>query len=141
MKYYLKFEIDNVALATPIQEIKEVARPKTLLQQKSTSKHLAGFFKLRGRNVPLFDLPQLFNSVRNGSFEVIVLEIDKLLLGFKVDTVFGILTADTMTPVPALARPKKFLEGIIQEGESIVQVLSLKKLMSGPRLRSMKKYM
>jgi chemotaxis signal transduction protein len=42
--------------------------------------------------------------------------------------------------VPALASTANFMKGIVQEGENIVQVLSLKKLMSGSRLRAIKKY-
>lgn len=140
MNYYLKFEIGNTALAAPIQEVKEIARPKTILRQKRISKNVAGFFKLRGRTVPLFDLPHLLNSGTTESFEVIVAEIDKTLVGFKVDLVSGILSADELMSVPTLAQAKHFVEGIIQEGENIVQVLSLKKLMSGARLRSIKKY-
>ncbi len=141
MNYYLKFEIGKAALATPIQEVKEIARPKTILQQKKIPKNVTGFFKLRGKTVPLFDLPHILNSGTTESFEVIVAEIDKTLVGFKVDMVSGILMASELMSVPTIARAKHFVEGIIQEGENIVQVLSLRKLISGARLRSIKKYL
>jgi chemotaxis signal transduction protein len=140
MNYFVKFEINNVALAAPIQEVKEIARPKVVLTRGKNARNLAGFFKLRGKNVPLFDLPRLFDSRGSGRFEVIVSDINKVLIGFKVDSVSGVLAADAVNPVPALASTARFMQGIIQEGEHIVQVLSLKKLMSGPRLRSVKKY-
>lgn len=140
MNYFVKFVIGNVALAAPLQEVNEIVRPKTVTKKERASRNLAGFFKLRGKNVPLYDLPRLFNNTGSERFEVIVSEVNKLLIGFKVDTVSGILTAEAVNPVPALASTARFMQGIIQEGENIVQVLSLKKLISGSRLRSIKKY-
>ncbi len=141
MSYFVKFTVGSMTLATPLQEVKEIARPTTVMKKERASRNLAGCFKLRGKSVPLFDLPRLFESSTTERFEVIVSEISTVLIGFKVDTVSGVLSAEVVKPVPALASTARFMQGVIQEGENIVQVLSLKKLVSGPRLRSIKRYM
>jgi len=146
MNYYLKFAISDINFAAPIEEIKEIARPKSILKQEKKdkgAKNLIGFFHLRKEKLLLYDLPSFLEIRRNknNKFEVIVSEIHNSRVGFKVDKVFGIITADDLISVPELARPKDYFRGVIREGESVVQVLSLTKLMSGSRLKSLKKYL
>jgi len=143
MNYYLKFAISDINFAAPIEEIKEIARPKSILKQEKKdkgAKNLIGFFHLRKEKLLLYDLPSFLEIRRNknNKFEVIVSEIHNSRVGFKVDKVFGIITADDLISVPELARPKDYFRGVIREGESVVQVLSLTKLMSGSRLKSLK---
>ncbi len=146
MNYYLKFAISDISFAAPIEEIKEIARPKSILKQEKKergAKNLIGFFHLRKEKLALYDLPNFLEikQKNNSEFEVIISEIHNSRVGFKVDKVFGIITADDLVSFPEIARPRDYFKGVIKEGESVVQVLSFTKLMSGSRFKSLKKYL
>jgi chemotaxis signal transduction protein len=138
MKYYLKYTISGVQLATPIEEVKEVARPKTVMRGKR-SKHLIGFINVRKKKIPFYDLPTLLGIEAGDTFEAIVSHMNKAVIGFKVNKVIGIITAEDLFPFPELVHAKNYFSGIIREDDSVIQVLSLKKLVSRFRLSSRKK--
>ena len=140
MNYYLKFLINNINFAAPIDEVKEVARPKSIMRTAKKSKHVVGLFELRQQKLPLYDLPHFLDLQSRDPFEVIISVIQEKLVGFKVDEVYGIVIARELTPFPKLAYAKEYLLGVIQEGSSFIQVVSLKKIVSGPRWRSVAKY-
>lgn len=141
MNYYLKFTVSSICFAAPIEEIKEIARPKTISQKSKITKNFIGFFELRKKRVPLYDLPKLLKIEPSDKFEVIISEINQKHLGFKVDKVLGIITTKDLTPFPDLVEPEDYFKGVIKEGDNLVQVLSFTKLISGSRLRAIKKYL
>ncbi len=141
MNYYLKFVIGTVWFAVPIEEVKEIARPKTVLKQENVTKSLFGFFKLRKRRLPLYDLPKFFKIEADAKFEVIISEVNRKQIGFKVNKVLGIIAIKELVSFPQLVKPKDYFRGVIKEGDSIIQVLSFIKLISGVRLRTIKKYL
>jgi chemotaxis signal transduction protein len=140
MNYYLKFTINDINFAAPIEEIIEIARPKIVLKQEKISKNIVGFFELRKKRLPIYDLPKFLELKTNDKFEVIVSEIKQKNIGFKVDKVFGIITAETITPFPDLISPKDYLPGLIKEEDDLVQVLLFRKVVTGSRLKAIKKY-
>jgi chemotaxis signal transduction protein len=140
MNYYLKFIINNINFAAPINEVKEVARPRSIMRPATKGKNLVGLFELRREKLPLYDLPRFLDLQSQDPFEVIISVVQRKLIGFKVDEVYGIVTSQELTPFPELAYSKKYFEGVIKEGNSFIQVLSFKKIVSGPRLRSIVKY-
>jgi len=140
VKYYLKFLINNITFAAAIDEVKEVARPRSIMRPAKKGKNLVGLFELRREKLPLYDLPGFLDLQAHDQFEVIISPVQKRLVGFKVDEVYGIVTSQELTPFPELAYPKKYFLGVIKEGNGFIQVLSLKKIVSGPRWRSVTKY-
>ncbi|UCG93375.1 MAG: chemotaxis protein CheW [candidate division WOR-3 bacterium] len=134
MNYYLKYTISNIHFATPIEEVKEVARPKRVSKRK-IGKHVVGIIDLRKKKVPLYDLPKLLDLEAEEKFEAIISEIDKKFFGFKVNKVLGIITAINMFPFPELVKPKRYFQGIIKEDDTVIQVLSLKKIVAGFKLK------
>ncbi len=141
MNYYLKFEISDIGFAIPIYEVKEIARPKTILPRNKIAKQLVGFFKLRNKRIPIYNLPKFLKIISDDKFEVIISEINRKQIGFKVDRVFGIIAIEELVPFPEFVKPKDYFKGIIREGDSLIQVLSFRKLISGQRLRMIKKYL
>ena len=146
----LKYAISNVGLATPIEEIQEIVRPKTLLRQEEvnarSTKYILGFFNLREEKVLLYDLPDFLglSSVSvptSEKFEVIIASIDRRSIGFKVNKVHGIIHADELMPFPEIVRVKDYFRGVVRDDGSFLQVLSFHKLMSGSRLTSLKKFL
>lgn len=140
MNYYLKFIINDINFAVPIGEIKEVARPRSIMRLAKKSKNLIGSFELRREKLPLYDLPRFLDLHSCDPFEVIISVVQKKLIGFKVDEVYGIVIAQELTPFPELAYSKNYFLGVIKEGNSFIQVLSFKKIVSGRRWRSVTQY-
>jgi len=141
MTYFLKFNINDMIFAVPIDEINEVARPKKIVKKGKLIRHFTGFIELRKENVPVFDLHEFFGLEESEKFEVIISQINKKNIAIKVDKVTGIITAEELQNYPEFVKHDSYLKGVIVQDDSVVQVLSLMKLMSGQRLRAIKKYL
>jgi chemotaxis signal transduction protein len=141
VNYYLKFAIGNVELAVPIDEVKEIARPKKVQKDEKNQRGIFGSFVFRKRKIILYDLPQFLRIEPKDTFEVIISEMNQKRIGFKVDKVHGVIAVEILAPIPDLAKPKNYLRGVIVEDENLVQVLSLTRLLSGTRFASLAKYL
>lgn len=139
MNYYLRFTLDAMDFAVPIEEVREIARPKSIIKQNGVSKNVLGVFELRSEKVPLFNLPALLKVTARKKFEVIVSECGKIPVGFVVDKVLGVLSIKDLADYPTLCEVDSFFSGIIIHGDDLIQVLSLAKIISGKHLRSLKK--
>ncbi len=128
-------------MATSVSEIKEVVRSKNLSTNTRLPKNVAGFFELRGRRICLFDLPSFLDIETSGNYEIIVAEINKFSIGFKVEKVYGIVSTEELLPYPELVTKKDYLIGVIKKKDEILQVLSFVKILSGPRLKAIQKYL
>lgn len=104
------------------------------------SKNLVGLFELRRQQLPLYDLPLFLDLQSHDPFEVIISPVKKELIGFKVDEVYGIVMSGELIPFPRLVYAKNYFLGVIKEGNSLIQVLSLDKIISGRRWRSVMQY-
>lgn len=141
MNYFLKYRIGNIHFATSIDEIKEIARPKEILTNSNLPKNISGFFILRGERVLLFDLPNFLGIESGDRYEVLIAEILKKFVGFKVNEVLGIVTTEKIIPFPEIVQPKEYLKGIIKQDKEFLQIISLTKIISGARLGAIKKYL
>lgn len=141
MTYFLKFNIDDIIFAVPIDEISEVARPKKVLKKGKIARHFIGFIELRKEMVPVFDLHGFFGLKERDKFEVIISYIDKTSIGVKVDKVSGIITSEKLQDYPGFVKHDKYLKGVFTQDGNVIQVLSLIKLMSGQRLKALRKYL
>jgi len=91
--------------------------------------------------IVLYDLPKFLKMESKSQFEVIIAEVNRRHVGFKVDKVCGVIAAETLSPFPELVMAKNYLRGVIKEGESLIQVLSLTRLLSGVRFTNVEKYL
>ncbi len=141
MKYYLYYQIGKIKIATEIAEIKEIIRPKNINFEEKLPKNIFGFCEFRGKRLYIFDLASFLDVQPGKDFEVIISEINKTMIGFKVEKVYGIVSADEIHPYPEITGAKDFLIGIIIKEEEIIQLLSLTRIMSGARLKAIQKYL
>lgn len=141
MNYFLRFTIGNIKLAVPVDEVGEIARPKEITRKEKLAKYFIGFIKFRKETVPVFDLHEFFGIKPVERFEVIISDINNSNIGVKVDKVLGIITSQELQSYPDFVKPKKYLEGFIPHDGGVIQVLSLGKLISGQRLRAIRKYL
>ena len=139
MKYLLKYTVGGIGLATPIDEVKEIVRPKAIEMQETGAKYVMGYFNLRDEKVYLYDLPAFLGISADSIFEVIIANIEDKIIGFKVTRVHGIINTEQLMPFPEIVRVKDYFRGVVRDDGSFLQVLSFKKLMTGPRLTSIRK--
>jgi len=140
VSYYLKYAVGGINFATPIEEIREIARPDEIIEKKM-AKNIDGFFNLREKKALIYDLAKFLEIETTDKFEVIVAEIDGKYIGFRVTKVFGIIEAEDLKPFPEIVKAKSYFKGVIKERDTLVQVLSFEKLLSGNRLKAIKKYL
>jgi len=141
MNYFLRFTIGNIKLAVPVDEVGEIARPKEISRKDKLAKYFIGFIELRKETVPVFDLHEFFAIKPAKRFEVIISDINNSNIGVKVDKVLGIIASQELQSYPDFVKPEKYLEGFIAYDGSVIQVLSFGKLISGQRLRAIRKYL
>ncbi|HEX7319061.1 MAG TPA: chemotaxis protein CheW [bacterium] len=139
MKYLLKYTVGGIGLATPIDEVKEIVRPKAIEKQETGAKYIMGYFNLRDEKVYLYDLPAFLGISADSVFEVIIANIEGSSIGFKVTRVHGIINTEQLMPFPEIVRVKDYFRGVVRDNGSFLQVLSFKKLMTGSRLTSIRK--
>lgn len=141
MTYFLKFSINDIIFAVPIDEISEVARPKKIIKKGKLARHFTGFIELRKEIIPVFDLHKFFSLEEGEKFEVIISYINKTSFALKVDKVSGIITSEILQNYPGFVKHNKYLKGVFTQDSDVVQVLSLTKLMSKQRLKALRKYL
>lgn len=141
MNYFLRFTIGNIKLAVPVDEVGEITRPKEITRKGKLAKYFIGFIKLRKETVPVFDLHEFFGIKPVKRFEVIISDINNSNIGVKVDKILGIITSQELQSYPDFVKPEKYLEGFIPHDGGVIQVLSLGKLISGQRLKAIRKYL
>lgn len=141
MNHYVKFVIGNVAFAVPIEEVKEIARPKSVQQKERITKNICGFFVFRKRMLVLYDLPGFLKIKSKEQFEVVISMVNRKLVGFKVDKVCGVIYAEILSPFPELVMARNYMRGVIKEDENLVQVLSLRRILTGKRLATIENYL
>ncbi|MGQ9465473.1 MAG: chemotaxis protein CheW [bacterium] len=141
MKPYLSYQIGLIKFATPIEEIKEVARAKNISVEDKLPRNIAGFFELRGKKICIFDLASFLDIKADEGFEIIITEAKQHYVGFKVEKILGIVSADEVVPYPEVVQAKDYLMGIITYDKELLQVISFYKILSGPRLKAIQKYL
>lgn len=139
MNYFLRFVLDKIHFAVPIEEVREIARPKSIRKQNGISKNILGIFELRSEKVPLFNLPAFLDAPTKEKFEVIISEYNETPVGFIVDKVLGVVSTEELLDYPAICTIDNFFSGVIIHSDSLIQVLSLTKIMSPQRMKSLKK--
>lgn len=141
MNYFLRFDIGDIKLAVPVDEVAEIVRPKRITRKGKIAKYFVGFIKLHKKTVPVFDLHEFFGINPVERFEVIISDLDKTNIGVKVDKVLGIITAQELQSYPGFVEPERYLQGVIPHDGGAIQVLSLGKLISKQRLMAIRKYL
>lgn len=141
MAHFLKYEIGGVGFASPIEEVQEIVRPKAVQSDVAIGKNFAGFFELRDQRIPIYSLPAFLGIKSAARGEVITSRIGEHLIGFLVDKVHGIVESPGMIPLPDLVRPRDYLQSVVKDGETFLQVISFVKIMTVQRLAGVKKFL
>jgi two-component system, chemotaxis family, chemotaxis protein CheV len=87
----VEFSVGPVTYGINVAKVREVINPLPVTQMANSHRYIDGIFKLRGNVIPLVNLSRCLGIAgAETDHKVIVCEINKVLVGFKVDAVYRI---------------------------------------------------
>jgi purine-binding chemotaxis protein CheW len=137
----LVFVLGKEEYAVDILKVQEIRGYEKVTPIPSAPDYLKGVVNLRGTIVPVIDLRVKFRMAepRYDSFTVVViLRIGKRVIGVVVDGVSDVvrLAAHEVKPAPELGAlvDSSFLAGLATQGERMILMLDIEKLLSSGEL-------
>ena len=132
---FLTYFLGDEEYGVDISQVREIIAMMKITHVPKTPKYVAGVINLRGSIIPVidtrlrFDMPSLEYDEQTA---IIIIEINKVSIGFVVDKVEEVLTIDEAN----LSEPPKFganidtefIKNIARMGEMVIMILDLEKL-------------
>ncbi|WP_371375725.1 chemotaxis protein [Sporomusa aerivorans] len=128
----VEFSIGPVSYGINVAKVREVINPIPVTQMPNVHPWVDGIFTLRGRVMPLVNLPRcLGNQSTTTSPKVIVSELNNYYVAFLVDEVSRIhrISWTAMEPPPHIAN-SEMVVGIIKMAEKMVVLLDFEKIVA-----------
>jgi purine-binding chemotaxis protein CheW len=127
MRNFVRFSIDNIDMAIPIEKVKEVVEVGSITSLPNSPEYVDGLFNLRNSVIVILSLcKRLGLSCSENSDRVIVLE--DYPVGLRVANLKGIFKTEeeNIQPAEGVSEPEEeFLEGIIKTRDGgIIFVIS-----------------
>jgi purine-binding chemotaxis protein CheW len=138
------FSIAEQYFGIDISPVSEIIRLEKVTPIPQAPVYVEGVINIRGRVMPVINLHELFNvqqGERSDSNRVVIVEADGQNFGLIVDAVYEVrkIAPDLLKPVPpAISLNQNYLEGIILDGENLIVLLNLPKLLSEQDLHILK---
>lgn len=137
MKQFVAFSIGERNFCVDIMEVREIRAWAGATSLPNAPEYVRGVINLRGNIVPVIDLRARFGhglTDAESSHVVVIVMIEEQLHGLLVDSVSDILNvADKdIAEVPSsdLGTRANYLDGIITEGDGMVAIISLDRLVT-----------
>jgi len=112
---FLSFRISNELYGVELKCLKEIIKLRELTEVPKVSKYIRGVISLRGVIIPIIELREILNlpvsSQDANGRRIVVVEIDNILAGFTIDSIFRVLRI----PVSSLEMPPPIFSGIDAE--------------------------
>jgi purine-binding chemotaxis protein CheW len=132
MMTVVTFFLGSEECAFPITDVHQILREAHVTRVPNVNRFVEGVFNLRGLVVPVMDLKLVLGlGVHSHSQEqrLLIVEINKRLVGFSVDSVGGVFEFEEKqlqaAPDVVLSRVVgRFVSGVVQHGQSITILLN-----------------
>jgi purine-binding chemotaxis protein CheW len=131
----VSFELAGEEFAVDILSVQEINRMMELTRVPQSPPDVEGVINLRGKIIPVLDLRRRFGmdgAARNEDNRIIVVEVQKRVLGFIVDKVHEVLriSSGIVEPAPAMACSihSEFISGVAKLNGRLIILLDLSKL-------------
>ncbi len=132
VRQFVCFMLAGEEYGIPILRVQEIIRYSTLTRIPQSADFVEGVLNLRGRVIPVIDLRKRFNIPENQMDEskrIVVVEIDKRIIGLIVDSVTEVrsIDDDQVSPPPHMgtAVNSDFISGMGQVEERLIMLLNL----------------
>ncbi|QDR83089.1 chemotaxis protein [Sporomusa termitida] len=128
----VEFSIGPVSYGINVAKVREVINPLPVTKMPNVHPWVDGIFTLRGRVMPLINLPRCLNSQSTTtSPKIIVSELNNYYVAFLVDEVSRIhrISWTAMEPPPHIAN-SEMVVGIIKMADKMVVLLDFEKIVA-----------
>lgn len=134
---YVSFVLQGEEYGVPILHVKEIIRYETLTHIPQSPPFVDGVLNLRGQVIPVINLREKFNLDRcehDKSTRIIVVEMDKRVVGMVVDEVSEVLqiNANQISPPPPMGTTldTAFIYGMGKINDQLIILLTVDKIIS-----------
>lgn len=128
----VEFKIGSVHYGINVAKVREVITRTPVTEMPQAHPYVDGLFTLRGKAIPLVNLPRCLNvQTGAGSKNIIVTEINNYNIGFLVDSVSRIhrISWQNMEPSPEVGDQSRVV-GIIKMKEKIILLLDFETIIA-----------
>ncbi len=128
----VEFTIGNVNYGINVAKVREVITRAPVTEMPQAHPYIDGLFTLRGRAIPLVNLPRCLNAISTEEpRNIIVTEINNYSIGFLVETVSRIhrISWTEMEPAPEVGDQSRVV-GIIKMTDRIVLLLDFETIIA-----------
>lgn len=129
------FEVANEEFAVDILSVQEINRMMELTRVPQSPPDVEGVINLRGKIIPVIDLRKKFgmpNTEKTDQNRIVVVEVQKKMLGFIVDRVHEVKRIDSnvVEPAPAMvcSIDADFIKGVGKLEDRLLILLDIEKL-------------
>lgn len=137
----VSFKVGSSLLAAPISKIQEIIRYKGVVAIPQSPSFVNGVINLRGKIIPVIDLQKrlgMEGDYASDKERIVVSEIGGVRVGLKAHEVLQVLRVSpesVETPPEAVSEVKQhLLQGIVNKGETMLLVLNLDAVLTGPEI-------
>ncbi|TYO95535.1 chemotaxis protein CheW [Desulfallas thermosapovorans] len=129
------FSIAGQSFGIDIASVFEIIRLEKITPIPQAPEYVEGVINIRGQVVPALNLHVLFGTgigEKTGNSRMIVVETAHNKFGLIVDAVYEVqkVSPDMIKPAPAaIAYSQQYIQGIILEGDNLVILVDLNKLL------------
>ncbi|SFF95269.1 purine-binding chemotaxis protein CheW [Desulfotomaculum arcticum] len=138
------FSLDNQLFGLDITLVSEIIRLEKITPIPNAPDYVEGIINIRGNVIPVISLHSLFNINTEGWNEnsrVIIAETGDLKFGIIVESVYEVrkISQEAVRPAPAaVIAGQEYIQGIILDGDDLIVLIELDKLVSGQDLQEVK---
>ena len=131
------FHIGDEEFGVEILKVQEIIRMMGITRVPRAPDFVEGVINLRGKVIPIIDLRKRFGMAaqeHDKHTRIIVIEINKVIVGFVVDSVSEVLRipANTVEPPPAIISgiESEYISGVGKLADRLLILLDLDRLLS-----------
>jgi len=131
------FNIGGEEFGVEILTVQEIIRMMQITRVPKAPDFVEGVINLRGKVIPVIDLRKRFGMDSRGhdkNTRIVVVEINKMIVGFIVDSVSEVLRipADTVEPPPPVVAglDSEYISGVGKLEDRLLILLDLDRLLS-----------
>ncbi|WP_347491434.1 chemotaxis protein CheW [Desulfoscipio sp. XC116] len=138
------FSVSDQFWGIDIASVYEIIRLEKITPIPQAPAYVEGVINIRGQVVPAVNLNVLFSAgalERTDNSRMIVVETEHNKFALIVDAVYEVrkISPDMIKPAPAaISQNQQYLQGIILDGEKLIVLVNLNKLMSKRDMRELK---
>ena len=132
------FSLDQEEFGVDILKVQEIIRMMEITKVPKSPEFVEGVINLRGKVIPVIDLRSRFgldSHAYDKDTRIMVIDINKVIVGFVVDAVSEVLriTADTVEPPPPVVAgiESDYISGVGKLKDRLLILLDLDRLLSG----------